>query len=225
MSDHNCSTTINALLDYLRNGTPLSAEVEDELRHCDDCTALVRRAQHLGALLDDAPEPALADAQTAALAQSAESEVLHRRRRRIFITALAVFIISIAAGIATATRAPLHHPVAIGVIVSFLLGGPMLLLLAAIRSMSPGKIFKRLEGRELSGVCRGLSEASGVPVWVLRTAFVALVFAKGAGLILYLLLDLIMPIHPADRANLLRFRIARWWAIHFGHGIEARLDQ
>ncbi|HJW94579.1 MAG TPA: PspC domain-containing protein [Thermoanaerobaculia bacterium] len=208
MPEHICSITINALLDHLQNGTPLSAAVEDELRRCGDCSALIRRAQHLGALLDS---PLVVDTDTTALAQSAESEVVRRRRRGLLISAAAVFIVSIAFAIAFTRTTPLHHPVAVAIALSMLFGGPMLLVMATIRSFSPGKLYKRLEGRELSGVCRGLSEATGVPVWVLRMAFVALIFAKGAGLILYLLLDLIMPIHPADRGNLLRFRIARWW--------------
>ena len=29
--------------------------------------------------------------------------------------------------------------------------------------------------------------------------------------LLYLLLDLAMPIHPEDRPHLLRHRLARWW--------------
>jgi len=101
------------------------------------------------------------------------------------------------------------------VIISLFFGGPVLLLITSIRSMSPGKIYKRLQGRQISGVCQGLSEAWNAPVWVIRMVFVALTFGKGIGLLLYLVLDVVLPIHPADRAGLLRFRIARWWRARF----------
>jgi len=114
-----------------------------------------------------------------------------------------------------ATRGELHQPVAVAVIISLFFGGPVLLLITSIRSMSPGKIYKRLQGRQISGVCQGLSEAWNAPVWVIRMVFVALTFGKGIGLLLYLVLDVVLPIHPADRAGLLRFRIARWWRARF----------
>jgi phage shock protein PspC (stress-responsive transcriptional regulator) len=141
--------------------------------------------------------------------------VTRRHRRRLYWSAFAVLVASVVLGMFIATRGQLHHPVAVGVIVAVFFGGPVLLVIASIRSMSPGKIYKRLEGRQISGVCRGLAEAWGAPVWVIRMAFVALLFGKGIGLLLYLALDVVLPIHPADRAGLLRFRIARWWRARF----------
>jgi len=211
MPDHVCSSTISALLGHLENGTPLTPGVEDELRACNSCSDLVRRAQRLGSLLDNA-EP-VADARIDTLA--VESEVTRRHRRRLYWSAFAVLVASVALGLFVATRGQLHHPVAVAVIVAVFFGGPVLLVIASIRSMSPGKIYKRLEGRQVSGVCRGLAEAWGAPVWVIRMAFVALLFGKGIGLLLYLVLDVVLPIHPADRAGLLRFRIARWWRARF----------
>jgi phage shock protein PspC (stress-responsive transcriptional regulator) len=141
--------------------------------------------------------------------------VTRRHRRRLYWSAFAVLVASVVLGMFVATRGQLHHPVAVGMIVAVFFGGPVLLVIASIRSMSPGKIYKRLEGRQISGVCRGLAEAWSAPVWVIRMAFVALLFGKGIGLLLYLALDVVLPIHPADRAGLLRFRIARWWRARF----------
>ena len=211
MPDHTCSTTMSALLDHLENGTPLAAGVEDELRACKSCSDLVRRAQRLGSLLDaNAP---VADTRIDTLA--VESEVTRRHRRRLYWIAFAVLTASVALGVFVATRPQLHHPVAVGVMIALFFGGPVLLLLANIRSMSPSKIYKRLQGRQISGVCQGLAEAWSAPVWVIRMAFVALTLGKGIGLLLYLVLDVVLPIHPADRAGLLRFRIARWWRARF----------
>jgi phage shock protein PspC (stress-responsive transcriptional regulator) len=210
MTEHNCTATITALLDHLENGTQLPDGAE-ELRACTSCSELVRRAQRLGALLEENEATESVTPVSEAVASMVVSEVVRRRRSRLWWSALAILAGSIALGFYAATRMPLRHPFAVAFMVSFLLGGPMLLLMISIRATGSGGIFKRLEGRQLSGVCRGLSEAFGVPVWILRVLFIVLLFAKGAGLVIYLLLDFILPIHPADRANLLRFRLARWW--------------
>jgi phage shock protein PspC (stress-responsive transcriptional regulator) len=53
--------------------------------------------------------------------------------------------------------------------------------------------------RIIGGVCSGLAEAIHLdPIWV-RLAFVALAFAQGIGVVLYLVLLVIMPERPVDR--------------------------
>ena len=53
--------------------------------------------------------------------------------------------------------------------------------------------------RIIGGVCSGLAEAVHLdPIWV-RLAFVALAFAQGIGVVLYLVLLVIMPEHAVDR--------------------------
>lgn len=88
------------------------------------------------------------------------------------------------------------------------------MLTAALVGFLPGRAglpYKRLRaGRQLSGVCAGIAETTRVPVSIIRLAFVALVFAKLSGFVLYIMLDLLMEVHPDDRASLLRFRIRRW---------------
>ena len=99
------------------------------------------------------------------------------------------------------------------------------MLTAAVAGFLPGRAglpYKRLRaGRQISGVCAGIAEKSGVPVALIRLAFLALLFAKLFGILLYLVLDMLMEVHPDDRASLLRFRIRRWWSSRFGVGEAA----
>lgn len=44
-----------------------------------------------------------------------------------------------------------------------------------------------------------------------------LAFVNGIGIWLYILLDLAMPVHPADRQYLLRFKLRRMWQRRFAH--------
>jgi len=72
--------------------------------------------------------------------------------------------------------------------------------------------YKRLFGRrQVSGVCLGLAEATGWSVALIRTLFVGAIFLKLHGVLLYLVFDALMEVHPDERARLLRFRIRRWW--------------
>ncbi|HEX7704999.1 MAG TPA: PspC domain-containing protein [Thermoanaerobaculia bacterium] len=74
-----------------------------------------------------------------------------------------------------------------------------------------GLPYKRLrKGRQISGVCLGIAETYGYSPWTVRLVFVLLVLMKLSGLLLYLLLDLLMEVHPDDRQHLLRFRFRRW---------------
>ena len=72
--------------------------------------------------------------------------------------------------------------------------------------------FKRMKsGREISGVFTGLAQEFGLNVWWLRVPFIVLaIFFKLPALLIYLLLDASMQVHPDDRANMWRFRVARW---------------
>ena len=71
-------------------------------------------------------------------------------------------------------------------------------------------VYKRVgEGRWVSGICYGLAERFQVPVWILRALFVVMCFYHWSGLVVYLVLDVFMPIHPEDRSHLWRFKFAR----------------
>ena len=99
------------------------------------------------------------------------------------------------------------------------------MLTAALAGFLPGRAglpYKRLgAGRQLSGVCAGIAEATRIPVAIIRLAFIVLFVARLSGFVLYIVLDLLMEVHPDDRASLVRFRIRRWWSSRFGEGEAA----
>lgn len=49
--------------------------------------------------------------------------------------------------------------------------------------------------RWLGGVCGGLAQVSGLAPWIWRLIFLSLVFCHGVGLLSYLLLWLLVPVH------------------------------
>jgi phage shock protein PspC (stress-responsive transcriptional regulator) len=72
--------------------------------------------------------------------------------------------------------------------------------------------------RIIGGVCSGLAEAVHLdPIWV-RLAFVALAFAQGIGVVLYLVLLVIMPERAVDRPagrtafDSMAYDVKRTWA-------------
>lgn len=211
-----CSRTAEQLTRYLTEGGELPADVIEHVSHCSECGETLRRAQLLGDLLERArDEQPLVDAPVP-LSQAMTSEVLAAvRRRRLMRAGLAIVIgvIGIVSWYFTSTAMHVHHRYIVWSVLMILFTGPLILaaMMMGIDAGGPRGLFKRLRGRELSGVCQGLAEATQVPVWIWRMAFFGLIFFKGAGVILYLLLDVALPIHPDDRADLLRFKIARWW--------------
>ncbi len=209
-----CTRLAPVLSRYLIEGGELSPDAIDHLRHCADCAATIRRAELLGELLEnpvDDVQPTVEEPLPAVLSDEVAAAVDRRRRLRI---ALAISICAIALATAWAT-AFMHarRPYAIWTIQMILFAGPLVIAAttAGLDDAAPSRVYKRMRGRQLSGICKGLSEAYGIPVWVVRTSFFALIFLKGAGVVLYLLLDALLPIHPDDRPTLLRFRVARWW--------------
>lgn len=215
-----CNRFAPALTRYLIEGGELPPEALDHLRHCADCAATVRRAELLGELLEHPVDevPAITEAPLPLPPLVSEAVAASVRRRRRLRTAVAVSILAIALATAWAT-AFMHtrHPNAIWMIQMILFAGPLVLAAttAGLDDAAPSRVYKRMRGRQLSGVCQGLAEAYRIPVWIVRTSFFALIFLKGAGVVLYLLLDVLLPIHPDDRETLLRFRIGRWWKRRF----------
>lgn len=217
MSD--CSRFTPELTRYLLDGGELAPGALAHVRDCVECRATIRRAELLGDLLEDgAPAGEEIVVMPPAVADEVGLAVKRRRRLRIGL-AVAVAAIAAASGYATSLMHA-RHPYAIWIVTMILFAGPLVIaaMAAGLDDAAPSPFYKRMKGRQLSGVCQGLSEAWRVPVWVVRMAFVGLIFAKGAGLILYLVLDVLLPIHPDDRPALLRFRISRWWKRRLAHG-------
>ncbi|MCU1228247.1 MAG: PspC domain protein [Acidobacteria bacterium] len=211
-----CKTAMAALLASIENGDTLTPEVREHLRTCEQCKELLSSAmQFQSTLSDDVEVPETDIDQTTAAAEKELGRTKLRNRIQIAATA-ALVLIPIVAYIASHTDG--FHPSGIafelGVVVSLTIVLPIVivrLLVARIRTRAGQRLYKRIgNGRhEVSGVCAGIAEATGISVVTLRIAFLALLFFKGLGLLIYLAFDLGMQIHPADREHLRRFRIRR----------------
>lgn len=66
---------------------------------------------------------------------------------------------------------------------------------------APRRLYRAADRRLLGGVARGLADHLGVDVMWLRLAFVILVFAYGAGLVLYAVFWAVTPLEPEPSAR------------------------
>jgi phage shock protein PspC (stress-responsive transcriptional regulator) len=158
------------------------------------------------------------DERLARVTREAEAVVRARRWRRVAFTALGAFAVLIP-WLMVPKRLPAD--VARTYLIIQIFG--VLVGLGAVGSLvvdglnaRPGsvKLYKRLKRQWFFGVCRGLAEAAGLSVWVLRAVFILLLFGGKIGwaiaVPLYLLLDMSLQVHPEDRRLLLRFKFRRW---------------
>jgi phage shock protein C len=58
----------------------------------------------------------------------------------------------------------------------------------------PKRLMRSEKGRRIAGVCAGLGHYFGVDPTILRLIFIALVFAGGSGLILYVIMWIVVPL-------------------------------
>lgn len=222
----NCREAVSALVASVENGTAMSEEHREHIRECERCRELLDSAKQVQTLLaGNGIEAPPVDATLTA----AEEVVLQNRSRRAIKIAAGVLLL-LGLGIATLLIRVGEAPPAqalllagVGVIMATLVATPFLLLFWLVRGSAgrdKRRLYQRLgPGRMLSGVCLGIAEATGVDVRLLRLAFVALVFADGVGIWIYIILALAMPVHPDDRQYLLRFRLRRWWRRRFAQGV------
>lgn len=216
MTKASCSRSAEQLTRYLTEGGELPTKLIEHGRHCSQCGETLRRAQLLGELLNRTRDEQPGLAAPLALSEAVTDEVIAAVRRRRLLRAglaIAIAVIGVASWYLTTDAMHVRHRYAVWSMLVILFTGPLVLvaMTAGIDAGGSGRLFKRIRGRQLSGVCQGLSEATELSVWIWRMGFVGLIFFKGAGVILYLLLDVALPIQADDRADLLRFRIARWW--------------
>jgi len=222
----NCNDAVTALVASLERGDPMTDEQREHIRTCEKCRELLDSAKQFQSLLaGNGIQPPSVDS-TAAAAEEEVRQAGLRRRIWIALGAGALAILAVTAFFALfLMRIDLGIPkmavaaTGIAVVVTIALA----VLTVVRRANAQGKrLYKRLKpGRMLSGVCLGISEATGANVTLLRLVTVALLFADGIGFWLYLLLDLIMPIHPDDRQYLLRFRLRRWFRRRMAHADHA----
>jgi len=219
----NCRDAVAALVASLETGTEMSDDERAHIRTCERCRELLDSAKEFQALLAgnsiETPsiDPALA---------AAEEEVRRRRARRSIGVGIGILLILGASVAWMLVAAGESRPVEALAVVTFalivgtLMLTPLFLLLYFVRRSKAGKprLYKRLKkGRQLSGVCLGIAETTRLNVSLIRAVFVLLLFFKGAGLWLYVILDLAIPVHPADRQYLLRFRVRRWIQKRMAH--------
>jgi len=203
-----CTQALDCLKRTLEAGTNLDLEARAHLEDCVTCRA------SLGAALwsleaDDEPSPAIDPG-------AAEAQVLvhHRRTQLRRSLALGAVLAATCFGVLSYGGAIQGEVFRFGGVV-LALGTGIILAFWLVRTPARIGLFKRLSpGRQLSGVCLGLAQRTHTPVWTWRLGFVVLTFLPAVGHIgpwLYVILDLAMPVHPEDRPNLMRFRLARWW--------------
>lgn len=202
-----CQQHLEALHHSLTDGTDLSPEALAHLQSCPSCRASLAVAMEAltpDPVTEPRPEPAVDPAVLEATVQAQHD--LRRHRRAWGIVAVLGFLVGgalLGSDLTTGAWTP----------ALFLLALVPQILIAFWLVRQPRRygFYKRLgEGRQLSGVCVGLSQRLETPVWPWRLLFI--VFSLwGVGLGLYMLLDLMMPVHPDDRSYLLRYRIARAW--------------
>ena len=219
----NCKEAVAALVASLESGKDMTEEQREHIRTCTRCRELLDSAKQFETLLEGngIETPSLDPVLSAA-----EDEVRKRRERHaigvclgiVLILGAAVAWMLIAAGEAPAGEAIAVVAGAIGI--ALLMLTPIFIIFYAVRRSKGGKprLYTRLgKGRQLSGVCLGIAEATKLNVTAIRLAFLLLLFFEGAGLWLYLILDLAMPVHPEDRQHLWRFKVRRWMQRRFAH--------
>jgi phage shock protein PspC (stress-responsive transcriptional regulator) len=218
-----CGESLESLRSFLDGGTPPAPGHVAHWRECADCRRVVSVARREIAELEDEQDASSAESSLDESARAATTAAVEagRAAQRGFGRWRAALILAVgtSAG-AVGTRlmgAPGSESGAgpwTGASLAWLLLGLSMAAagLALLRVPSRLALYKRLRpGYQLSGVCLGLAEKTGAPVGALRLLFFVLALANGVGIWIYVVLDLLMPVHPEDRRHLLRFRILRWW--------------
>lgn len=215
-----CREAMAAVVGVVERGGAIPDEQREHLRHCARCRELLQSANQFESAVQHQPaaDPVIDE-------QRLSDEVRGVRRRDAFrrvsvAVALAMAIPAVtAAGLGLLGDFAWQEVASIAFIMTAIVAVPLLLfflMLAVLRDRNGNRICKRLKpGRQVSGVCLGLSEATGISLVLFRLAFVVLAFVNGIGIWLYILLDLAMPVHPDDRQYLLRFRLRRAWQRRF----------
>jgi phage shock protein PspC (stress-responsive transcriptional regulator) len=212
----NCKEAIAELMRSIDSNVPTSEEARAHLRECERCRAL------LASVSEQVPAK---EAVVENSATAAEAAVARERKKLLTQRAIGILVVLIVFGLLMLIplrgrtglgTTELALIALVGVFISIIVGAPLLLLFWAIaRARTPGgerRFYKRLgPGRWIEGVCLGMAEATGWNVALVRLAFALGIWFKGIGLLAYIVCSLAMPVHPADRQYLLRFRIARAW--------------
>lgn len=60
------------------------------------------------------------------------------------------------------------------------------------------KLWKSRKDKKIDGVCAGIANYFNIDVTIVRLVFVALVFFKGAGILLYIIGAIVMPVNEDE---------------------------
>ena len=216
-----CDEGLESLRSFLDGGTSPGPEHVAHWRECADCRRVVSAARRVIAELDleDGGEVSPEDRSLQEQARAATIAAVEAGRavQRGFARWRAALILGVGMAV-VAVGLRLMNPSGgdwwpRALLAFCLLGFSMAAAgLVLFRAPSRFALYKRLRpGYQLSGVCLGLADKAGIPVGLLRLVFFGLALADGMGIWIYVLLDLLMPVHPEDRRHLLRFRVLRWW--------------
>lgn len=208
-----CTDAIEGLRAMLAGTAEPGPDVVAHWRSCPRCAAVLQKAlQGLEALeaTPDLPEPD--EAMVAAIQEEAR---IQNRRRNLALAGLGLLVIL--AFCALLLIAAIIPELAI------LLGAILLPLSLVVIYLRIGRrpqswnLYRRLgKGRQLGGVCLGLAERTGTRASHWRLAAVVAFLLGMPAFQLYVLMLILMPVHPDDREFLLRFQLRRWWARHHG---------
>jgi phage shock protein PspC (stress-responsive transcriptional regulator) len=199
----------------------LTDEQREHIRTCPRCRGLLDSAKELIDVREPVPQVGMA----AALA-AAEGEVNRQRVKRIITVVIGVAAV-MAAGVSLMFFVPTNGAEPLGfwlyafgmaALISAGFAVPVLIVIYMLRGSAKHRLYKRLQGRMISGVCRGVSEKLKIDVFWVRLIFIGLlILLGGVGFWFYVALDVAMPVHPDDRQYLLRFRLRRWWHRRMSH--------
>lgn len=214
-----CNESLESLRSFLDGGMAPAPGHVAHWRECADCRRVVSAARREIAELESEGEASADDRALQERARAATTAAVEvgRAVQRGFGRWRAALILGVGmAGVAVG--APLMDPSGAdswprALLAWILLGLSMAAAgLVLLRVPSRFALYKRLRpGYQLSGVCLGLADKTDLPVGILRLVFFVLALANGVGIWIYVVLDLLMPVHPEDRRHLLRFRVLRWW--------------
>jgi phage shock protein PspC (stress-responsive transcriptional regulator) len=216
-----CKEAMSALVNVVEHGGAVPEEQREHIKHCARCRELLDSAEQFQAGESETIQEPNVDEQRLT------DEVRGVRHRDVLrrILGAALFAAPTIGALTfwlVMSRNPSPREIAAVMAASLVaIVIPVLIfyfLFAALRDRYGNRIYKRLgPGRQLAGVCFGLSEATGVSVVILRLIFFVLLFVKGLGFWLYIALYLAMPVHPDDRQHLLRFKLRRAWQRRLSH--------
>jgi phage shock protein PspC (stress-responsive transcriptional regulator) len=219
---------VGRLLAYLHGEMELSAEDRAHLSTCAECARVLAAARSLqDELAKDETSGEREGAGLDEVTRQAQAALKSARRKRAAVASLAVLVVLAAWLIAPTGVLGVPEKIIIFVATALVLGTILGAVLIVRRLVSGGRgrrLYRRLgRGCWLAGVCAGLSEATGICVWIIRAVFVGLLFVGKIGIPLYVILVLAMDVYPEDRGLLLRFQLPRWLRriARTGSGAEA----